>query len=210
MPLFTVHDVIFENLIHYPCIEIEEGSITSVGGESGSGKTTLLKLLNGTTTATSGEVLYDGKPLEDYDPVGLRHEVLLCGQAPYLFDGTVRDNFAEFYRYREMVSPSDEEMCSYLELCAADFDLESVCLTLSGGERQRVFIAICLSFCPRVLLLDEPTSALDDTTAHVMMVRLKAFCADSGITLVVVSHNSALVAEFADHTITLVGGGQDE
>ncbi|MCL2882322.1 MAG: ATP-binding cassette domain-containing protein [Coriobacteriia bacterium] len=203
MPLFSAKDVIFEDLIHYPLIEIEEGLLTSVSGESGSGKTTLLRLLNETLSAASGEIRYDGKLLEDYDPVALRHDVLLCGQAPYLFDGSLRDNFTEFYRYRGLPAPSDRQSRRYLELCAADFGLESDCLTLSGGERQRVFIAICLSFCPRVLLLDEPTSALDDATAHTMMARLKAFCIESGITLIVVSHNSALVAEFADRSITL-------
>jgi len=206
MALFVLHNVVFKDLIRYPEIEIEEAALTSIVGESGSGKTTLLRLLNGTASATSGEVRYEGRPIEDYDPVALRCEVLLCGQSSYLFEGSVQENFAEFYRYRDLPAPSQDQMRSYLELCAADFDLQADCLTLSGGERQRVFIAICLSFCPKVLLLDEPTSALDDATAHTMMTRLKAFCTTGGITLVVVSHNSALVTEFADALITLAGG----
>jgi len=207
MALIELREVVFEDLIHYPFIEIEQGSLTSISGESGSGKTTLLKLMNGSISALRGDIYYNGKSLEDYDPVELRREVLLCGQAPYLFDGSVQDNFAEFYRYRGRPAPDPGQMREYLELCAADFDLEADCLTLSGGERQRVFIAICLSFRPQVLLLDEPTSALDDATAHTMMARLKAFCAKQGITLIVVSHSSALVADFADHTIMLASGG---
>ena len=207
MALFELKKVVFKDLIHYPDIGIDEGALTSICGESGSGKTTLLKLINGVISPSSGEVCYDGTRVEDYDPVALRREVLLCGQAPYLFEECVRENFAEFSRYREMAAPGEEEMRSYLELCAADFDLDSECLTLSGGERQRVFIAICLSFHPRVLLLDEPTSALDDATAHTMMARLKASCAKEGTTLVIVSHNSALVAEFADDNIALKSPG---
>lgn len=203
MALFTLKEVVFKDVIRYPDLSIESGALTSVCGESGSGKTTLLRLLNATVSASRGQVFYEGAPIETLDPLCLRREVLLCGQSPWLFEGSVRDNFAEFYRYRDLPAPGDEEIRGYLEVCAADFNLEGECLTLSGGERQRVFIALCLSFRPRVLLLDEPTSALDDATAHTMMARLKAFCSQAGITQVVVSHNSALVAEFADCGITL-------
>ncbi len=208
-PLFALHDVAFKDLIRYPDIEISEGCVTYIVGESGAGKTTLLRLLNGVVSASTGEVLYRGKPVESYDPVMLRREVLLCGQSHWLFAASVRENFAEYYRYRDLPAPGDEEILRFLRLCAADFNLDADCSTLSGGERQRVFIAICLSLAPAVLLLDEPTSALDDATAHRMMSALKEYCAAQEITLVVVSHNSVQTRDFADACIELPGGGRE-
>jgi putative ABC transport system ATP-binding protein len=177
--------------------------VTFVCGESGCGKSTLLKLFNGTASADGGEVLYRGKPVEGYDPVELRREVLLCGQAAYLFAGNVRDNFAEYYRYRDLPCPADNVIQSFLETCAARFPLDAPCATMSGGEGQRVFAAICLSFRPSVLLLDEPTSALDDETAVAAMTGISAFCRENGIALVVVSHNRALAERFAGNVLTL-------
>ncbi|MCL2332759.1 MAG: energy-coupling factor ABC transporter ATP-binding protein [Actinomycetia bacterium] len=209
MSLFALKDVAFADLIRYPDIEIAEGRVTYLVGESGVGKTTLLRLLNGVASASAGEVLYRGNPVESYDPVELRREVLLCGQAPWLFSASVRENFAQYYRYRDLDAPDDEMALRFLRLCAADFDLDADCSTLSGGERQRVFIAICLSLAPAVLLLDEPTSALDDATAHRMMGALKAYCTEEAITLVVVSHNSAQTHDFADDRIELSGGARE-
>jgi putative ABC transport system ATP-binding protein len=200
----------FKDIIRYSDMDIAEGEAVFVCGESGSGKSTLLKLLNGAASADSGEILYAGKSVDEYDPVMLRREVLLCGQSVYLFDGSVEDNFTEYYKYRDLPPVSRDEAHTYLKICAADFPLDAPCSTMSGGERQRVFTSICLSFRPKVLLLDEPTSALDDTTANMMMANIKVFCKENNMTLIVVSHNQALSESFADCTITLTGGGSCE
>lgn len=210
MPLFSLKNVNFKDIIHYPDIEIPENQTTFICGESGSGKSTLLKLLNGVVSADAGEILYAGKRIRDYDPVALRREVLLCGQSVYLFDKNIQENFNEYYDYRDLPPVSPEDIEKYLHICAADFPLDTPCATMSGGERQRVFIAVCLSLRPGVLLLDEPTSALDDATAGAMMSAIKAFCREENITLIVVSHNRALAAAYADRTISLAGGGLGE
>ena len=210
MPLFSLKDVNFKNIIHYPDIEIAENSVTFVCGESGCGKSTLLKLLNGVDSADSGEILYAGNPLEEYDPVALRRDVLLCGQSAFLFDGSIEENFTEYYKYRDLRPLSTEEVRPYLKICSVEFSPNAACATMSGGERQRIFIAICLSLRPKVLLLDEPTSALDDATANVIMANIKAFCKENEITLIVVSHNKALAKAYAEHTVMLAGGGRCE
>jgi putative ABC transport system ATP-binding protein len=204
------NNVKFKDILRYPELEIAEGVVTFVCGESGCGKSTLLKLLNGTASADAGAVFYQGKPVEGYDPVELRREVLLCGQAAYLFAGNIKENFAEYYRYRGLPCPDDGEINLFLELCAARFPLDAPCATMSGGECQRVFAAVCLSFRPRVLLLDEPTSALDDETAAAAMAGIGGYCQENGITLVVVSHNKALAERFAERVILLEGGKGDE
>jgi len=90
-----------------------------------------------------------------------------------------------------------------LSVCRADFPLDSSCKNLSGGERQRVFLAIFLSMESDVLMLDEPTSALDAKTGKTVMSTICAFCRDQGRTLIVVSHDQALVDQFAENRILL-------
>jgi len=201
--LFTLRDVVFGDVALPPLLEIEQGQTTFICGKSGHGKSTLLKLLNGMISADSGVVLYLDKVVEHYDPILLRQEVPLCRQATYLFEGSVRENFEQFYKYRELPLPSDTEMHRYLAVCAANFELSADCDLMSGGERHRVYLAICLSFQPKILLLDEPTSALDDTTAFEVLSGITDFCKDSKIDLIIVSHNSTLTESFADVIIRL-------
>ncbi|MDR0306860.1 MAG: energy-coupling factor ABC transporter ATP-binding protein [Chitinispirillales bacterium] len=208
--LFSLKNVRFKDIIHYPDMEIPQGAATFICGESGSGKSTLLKLLNGIVSAETGEVLYSGRHIEDYDPVTLRRDVLLCGQSTFLFDKSVQENFIEYYKYRDLHPINQDKINTYLKICAANFRLDALCVTMSGGERQRVFTAICLSLRPKVFLLDEPTSALDDMTANTMMSNIKAFCNENNITLIVVSHNRALAQAYADNTIMLAGGIRHE
>jgi len=206
MALFNVKNVVFKDIIKYPEIEISGGLATFIRGESGSGKSTLLKLLNGVISLDEGEITYAGKNIEEYQPIALRREVLLVSQSVYLFDGPIRDNFRKFYDYRDLLPISEEAMKSYLDICCLNLPLESACGVLSGGEKQRVFLAISISYRPKVLMLDEPTSALDDKTADELLKNVKSYCKESGITLIVVSHNSAIADKYADHVINLPGG----
>lgn len=207
MALFSINQVNYKDIIKYPDIDIFQNQTTFLCGESGCGKSTLLKLLNGVVSAGSGTITYKGKPVEEYDPTKLRREVLLVGQSVYLFDGTIRENFQEYYAYRDLSLISDEKIREYLKLCAADFPLTEPCKNMSGGERQRIYIAICMSLMPKVLMMDEPTSALDEKNSWIVMENIKEFCTRNGITLIVVSHNTRLAEAFADRTITFCGGG---
>lgn len=179
--------------------------MTFICGESGYGKSTLLKLLNGVATPDFGEILYNGKPVNDYDPILLRREVLLCGQAAFLFDDSIEENFAQYYSYRDLPAIPPEQMHTFLKICAIDLPLDTPCTTMSGGERHRVFTAIHLSLQPKILLLDEPTGALDELTANTVLANIKTFCRENNITPIIVSHNQALIQSYADNTITLFG-----
>lgn len=191
--------------IEYPPLVILEGGATFVTGESGSGKSTLFRLFNGTLTPQEGAIVYQGQEIKTRDTIALRRDVLLASQEVFLFDGSIAENFAQYYDYRETACPTPEAMQGYLSLACAEFPLDSRCETMSGGERQRVFLAICLSFEPRVLLLDEPTAALDDETANRFFQQVKAFAAEKGMTLLVICHNQGLVAQYADRCIHLEG-----
>lgn len=203
--LIRLNGVNFKNIINYPDIEIEPESITFLSGGSGSGKSTLLKLINGIVSPESGTIRIEDRNILELDTVELRRRYLLVSQSVYLFDKTVKENFEEYYEYRELPTPDERKMKDYLSICCADFSLDSFCHSMSGGERQRVYLAICLSFKPKVLMLDEPTSALDLRTANVMMQNIVTFCRENHMTLIVVSHDLALAEKFADKIITLEG-----
>lgn len=203
--ILSANGLRFRDLIEYPPIEIATAKATFLTGESGSGKSTLLKLLNATAAPSAGVILYEGADVEGMDTVRLRREVVLAAQNVFLFDGTIRENFNQFYAFRDEPLIGETDMNRYLALCCADFPLEARCETLSGGERQRVFLAIHLSLRPKVLMLDEPTSALDEATSFRLFANVKTWCAENGTTLVAVSHDQKLVDAFADEVIRLSG-----
>ena len=204
--MFVLKNVNFKGILNYSDIEIPKGGATFICGESGSGKSTLLKLLNGILSPTSGEITYLHKVLEDYDPILLRREILLVSQSVYLFDKTIKENFDEYYAYRNLEPLCEEQIKSYLDICMVNLPVDSMCHVLSGGERQRVFIAINLSYKPKVFMMDEPTSALDDKNANALMENIKAHCNANGTTLIVVSHDRAIAERYADNVIYLTGG----
>lgn len=207
MPLFSVTNVNFKNVVNYLHIEIGQHKSTFICGKSGSGKSTLLKLLNASVSPDSGEILFQNKPIGDYDIIKLRRDIMLVSQSVFLFDDTIKNNFREFYRYREQTLPDDSTLKEYMRICAADFSFDMNCRAMSGGERQRVFIAICLSFMPKVLMLDEPTSALDIHTSKALMENIKCHCIENNITLIAITHDRLLAEQYADEVIILDSGG---
>lgn len=207
-PILRTEGLRFLDKISYPDISVNEGEILSIEGPSGSGKSSLLRLFNATVSPSAGRVFYRGEPVESRNSIELRRELLLVSQAVWLFDESIEENFTRFHLYRESPAPTREQMRFWLSLAVADFALDRDCTSLSGGERQRVFIAICLSFTPRLLLLDEPTSALDAATGRTLMQNLSTCCRDKSSTIIFISHDRALSDEFAQKTISLEKGGK--
>lgn len=187
----------------YPDLTIREGCTIFICGNSGCGKTTLLKLINGVLSPDEGQVLYHTRPVDSFPAAELRREILLCPQDVFLFDQTIFENFKMFYSYLGKPCPDETDIAHCLSLCLAPPAQDSQCNILSGGERQRVFLAILLSMRPKVLMLDEPTSALDDETAFALLRGLTAHLKEIGTTLLVVSHNKSLVAQFSEEVIQL-------
>ncbi len=200
--LFRTSELQFANIVYKNIILFENG-INFICGASGTGKTTLLKLFNTVLTADSGNIYYKEKELSLYNPILLRQEVLLLSQNTYLADKSIKENFYEFYSYREVSPPTDAELINFLEICKVPFGLDALCTNMSGGEKKRVYLAIYLSFMPKVLMLDEVTSPLDDKIAFELFANLKKFISENGISLVVISHNSSLVKEFSHNTVEL-------
>lgn len=196
----------FENvkfIKEYNDFTINKNEIVFIVGKSGSGKSTLLKLINNTLQMKSGSIFYKDTNILNIKPVELRRNIMMTSQENFLFDMTIKENFHEFYKLRDLENLTDDEIVKFLKIADFDVDVNLDVEKLSGGEKQRVFLAIALSMRPAVLLLDEPTSALDSNTAFNMMKNIVDYCKHNDITLVVVSHARNLVDEFADKIIDL-------
>lgn len=204
--VFKTNNVSFNNMIQYKDIQIKEGRVNFIVGKSGTGKSTLLRLFNGMLSPSDGTITYNDIDISQMDTITLRKDVLLISQSVYLFDGSIEENFKEFYRYRDMASPSKEVMKEFLELCCIPFPLDKDCTTMSGGEKQRVYIAIYLSFLPKVIMLDEPTSALDKENSNDVIENLITFAKEKGITVIIVSHDPKITEKFAEEVITIERG----
>jgi putative ABC transport system ATP-binding protein len=169
------------------CAVVPAEGLTVVVGPSGSGKTTLLRLLNRLDDPDDGVVLFDGRDVRDYDVLELRRRVQSVGQVPVTFPGTVADNVRG--------GTTDLLIRVGLDPRLASREADR----LSVGEAQRMALARSLALSPDVLALDEPTSALDMTN-KAGIERLVRELADSGLTVVMVSHDPRH-AELADHVI---------
>lgn len=201
MDIFKIRNVVYVNMLRYDAIDIKQGAVTFIQGESGSGKSSLLKLLNHSHSYDSGEIVYLGRPITEYDPLLLRQEVSLVAQEVFLVDGNIYDNFKFFYGARGMATPSEGVIAKFLRLACIEISLDKDIQTLSGGERQRVYLAIFMSFAPKVLILDEPTAALDEETSKLLMYNITQYVKEQKLSLIVVSHGKELANIYADEVI---------
>jgi putative ABC transport system ATP-binding protein len=166
--------------------------LTVIIGRSGVGKTTLLRLLNRLDDPDSGEVLFDGRDVRDYDVLELRRRVQFVSQVPVTFPGTVAENLA--------VADSAADAHGLLERVGLSPALASRNADrLSVGEAQRMSLARALARRPQALLLDEPTSALDAISKTAIEELIRSL-AKEGLTVVMISHDPH-AADLGDHVV---------
>ena len=192
--------------LHDASFTIEKGEICVIVGPSGAGKTTLLNILGGMDTLTSGRVFLDGREVSAFT-------------GRQLADYRRRDIGFVFQFYNlipNLTALENVEIASQIvkdPLPAAQV-LQDVGLgermvnfpaQLSGGEQQRVAIARALAKRPQLLLCDEPTGALDYNTGKQILALLQAQSRQNGMTVVIITHNSALTA-LADRVIHIKNG----
>ena len=185
-------------------LSVEAGAHLTITGPSGSGKSSLLKLLAALVSPSSGRIVYQGRDLEDLDPVAYRREVSYCFQQPLLFGQTVRDNMAFPFEIRQLPFDQERVLSALARLNLGPEFLEKPIKDLSGGEKQRVALVRNLLFEPKVLLLDEVSSGLDEKTK----ILLRTFLNDlhqEGVTLIEVTHDQQEI-EAAERLVTIVGG----
>ncbi|WP_432443416.1 ABC transporter ATP-binding protein [Periweissella ghanensis] len=178
--------------------EIEAGQFYTLLGPSGSGKSTILNLISGQLSADAGEILFDGKVINNIPAESRRVNTVFQNYA--LFPNmTVFDNVAFGPKLKKM--PKDKikakvrEMLALVKLEA--FENRAI-QELSGGQKQRVAIARALANEPDVLLLDEPLSALDYKLRKQMQSELRAIQKRLGITFIFVTHDQEEALAMSD------------
>jgi putative ABC transport system ATP-binding protein len=176
-------------------------TVTAIVGPSGAGKTSLLRCINRLEEPHEGDVLLDGADVRTLDPTALRKRVGMIFQTPVLFEGGVRANLTY-----GLDGVPEEAIQAALEAAGlAGSFLERESPALSVGQAQRVCIARALVRKPEALILDEPTSALD-LKATKRIEDLLVSLADSGLTIIVVTHDLAQARRIATDALLLDEG----
>ena len=185
--------------------KIQKGDFLTIKGPSGSGKSTLLKLLAAIMNPSTGEIIYKGKPLSEYEITDYRKEVSYSFQNAALFGTTVADNLMFPYEIRN--EPFDRERAIALldKVMLSEQYLDQKITELSGGEKQRVALIRNVLFTPEVLLLDEVTSALDAENRKVISDAILRLNRENNITVLWVTHNTDEINDAAK-TIEMKAG----
>lgn len=186
--------------------EIEQGEFCLILGASGAGKTTVLNMLGGMDKCTDGRIRVDGELITSFDEKRLveyrRKEVGFVFQFYNLVPTLTALENVELASQLTERSVDPARMLSKVGLSSRMNNFPS---QLSGGEQQRASIARALAKNPKLLLCDEPTGALDYTTGKQILKLLQDTCHETGMTVVVITHNQSL-APMADRIITMRSG----
>ena len=190
-------------------ISIEKGEFVGIIGHTGSGKSTLVQHLNGLLTPSSGEVLLDGKNINESKITRrqARFKVGLCFQYPeyQLFESTV---YKDISFGPKNMGLSEDEIDNRVKK-AADFVglkpdmLNKSPFDLSGGEKRRVAIAGVTAMEPEILILDEPSAGLDPRGRDMIAEMISSYRKTTGSTVIIVSHSMEDVAKSADKVLVM-------
>ena len=186
--------------------EVEKGEFVVIVGPSGAGKTTVLNILGGMDECDGGTITVDGQVVSDYNAKKLttyrRHDIGFVFQFYNLVQNlTALENVELAAQICRDPLPARE----VLEHVGLGERLDNFPAQLSGGEQQRVAIARALAKNPKLLLCDEPTGALDYVTGKEVLRLLQDTCRREGMTVIVITHNTALTP-MADRVIRIKNG----
>ncbi len=189
---------------------VKEQEVVVVLGPSGSGKSTWIRCINRLEAHQGGQIIVDGVELTNdlRNIETIRSEVGMVFQQFNLFPHlTVQDNItlAPIWVRKKPKAEADEQARALLERVGIPEQAEKYPGQLSGGQQQRVAIARALAMEPRVMLFDEPTSALDPEMIKEVLDVMKEL-AQSGMTMIVVTHEMGFAREVADRIIFMESG----
>ncbi|MCH2215755.1 MAG: ATP-binding cassette domain-containing protein [Flavobacteriales bacterium] len=187
-------------VLNFPNFSVAKGEHSLISGNSGVGKTTLLHLIGGLLTVSDGEIWVSGLSLSslskrELDEFRGKNIGFVFQQPSFIRSLNVQQNI-EAAQYFGKGTINKEKAIHLLKKLGLEKYRKRGTYELSGGERQRLAIARALSISPEILLADEPTSSLDDSNAFNVYELLVTEADANGATLIVVTHDNRLKAQF--------------
>lgn len=189
---------------------VNKGEVVCIIGSSGSGKSTLLRCINLLEKPTGGEIIYNGENIlnDNHDICQYRTKLGMVFQQFNLFNNhNVLSNctVGQIDVLKKNKKEAEETALKYLKVVGMDEYINAKPKQLSGGQKQRVAIARALSMEPDVMLFDEPTSALDPEMVGEVLKVMKEL-AESGLTMLVVTHEMGFAREVSDRVVFMDKG----
>lgn len=202
---------------------VKKGEILGIVGESGSGKSvtvmSVMRLIKGPKgVIKKGEIIFEGESLLDKSSKEMQSirgkKIAMIFQEPMTSLNpvlTVGEQIAEVLRYHEKMNRKDallkaKELLETVNIPLAEERLKEYPHQLSGGMRQRVMIAMALACNPDLLIADEPTTALDVTIQSQILELLKALQKKYGMSIILITHDMGVVAEYANRVLVMYAG----
>ena len=192
-------------------LTIEKGDIYGIIGMSGAGKSTLIRCLNRLDTPTDGQILIDGQNILAMDKKQLRATRRRMAMIFQQFNLLMQKSVARNVRYPLEIAgvpkkQANERVMELLKIVGLEDKANAFPAQLSGGQKQRVAIARALASDPEMLLCDEATSALDPMTTQSILALLQKINQELGITVVLITHEMAVIRQICNKVAILDGG----
>ena len=192
-------------------LTIEKGDIYGIIGMSGAGKSTLIRCLNRLDTPTDGQILIDGENILAMSEKQLRQTRRRMAMIFQQFNLLMQKSVARNVRYPLEIAgvpkkQANERVMELLKIVGLEDKANAFPAQLSGGQKQRVAIARALASDPEMLLCDEATSALDPMTTQSILALLQKINQELGITVVLITHEMAVIRQICNKVAILDGG----
>ena len=192
-------------------LTIEKGDIYGIIGMSGAGKSTLIRCLNRLDTPTDGQILIDGENILAMEKKQLRATRRRMAMIFQQFNLLMQKSVARNVRYPLEIAgvpkkQANERVMELLRIVGLEDKANAYPAQLSGGQKQRVAIARALASDPEMLLCDEATSALDPMTTQSILALLQKINQELGITVVLITHEMAVIRQICNKVAILDGG----
>ena len=195
------------NALEVPALDVQKGETLALVGPNGAGKTTLLLVLARLLKPQGGRIVFDQRPVSQWNILEYRRKISFVFQVPLLLDMTVAENVALGLKFRGV---RNDQIHKRVTHWLARLEITSLANRrageLSGGEAQRVSLARAFVLEPELLLLDEPFSALDPPTRAKLLEDLKELLASDRRTVIIVTHNLKDAAKLGDRVAVILGG----
>lgn len=193
-------------------LKIDDGEMVGIIGNTGCGKSTFVRLIAGLIISDSGKIIIDGDDITNkkFNKKILRRKLGIVFQFPemQLFEQTIeKDIFFGLKQYKLTYDEKYKRAKEALELLGLDFERikDKSPLALSGGEKRKIAVAGILVCKPKYLIFDEPIAGLDCNSRDNFMKLLLAL-KQNGTTIIIISHNTDYLAEYADRILVMDGG----